>query len=352
MHTYRLVLYRNIDSHWHYVRLTASTGEGLLRTEQGQCGFTPQESELLPLPAGSNPDMVVRKAGELWQALGYHPVTFSQFPVMTLHFKMPRWRGLLPAAPWFDEWVRFYFDPIRESFEKTCNGVFKGEERFAGNYMLYYTIFNPAMARQVVALAAAASPEQFDLEISISDQGKTVSIPIDAEVPQFLQEFLRGFENTARAISNGLSSVHLQDPLQPELVNNRHQHRILGADAQAIFQQLKMKWRFEYAIWDPANSQLPLENAYFQEFQKPARQYAIKNLFRTHSPRGIIFLDFENGLFRIEPEALFTGIWEGLVFDESFEWFLYTTNYYTINVGGQWLGAALRELQSTVPTGG
>ncbi len=342
MRTYRIVLYKNIEERWHYVLLTANAGE--FRTETGICGYTSSTEETKSLPADADIKETLRKAGAEWQRIGYHKPDTHQLPVMTLHFKLPKWRGYPAGAPWFDEWTTWYLDPIREALDATVNGIAKGEERFSGNYLFYYAVPNPEMARQTLALIGATSPVQYDLEIYIGEAGKTVPIPIDPDVPEFLQSFLRGFEASARVLSDGLSKLIHIDPLKPELVFTAAQSRIRNEQASRIRQELKSRWNFECVYWDPYNQQVPVEIIELDQLADPQTQQLLLGHLRAIAQTPFYLLDCQNGLFTIEPDQLFEGAYEGMVFDDSFDWVIYFSEHHSVSFAGQTLAPAIQQL--------
>ncbi|MBP6826963.1 MAG: hypothetical protein KA165_10440, partial [Saprospiraceae bacterium] len=199
MNTYRLILYQKRESRWHYVRLTALP-EGILRTETGCCGQLPDHTELAPMPADSDPNAVLRESGAKWQSEGYDKPAPQDTEVLTLHFQMRRWSGYPSGAPWYDDLTSCYLDPVRDMFDAGCNGLIRSNERFSGNYLYYYTIFNSDLALEAVESIAAAASVKFLLDIHIGRREKQVHIPIDPNVPEYLRSLFRVVEKSARTI--------------------------------------------------------------------------------------------------------------------------------------------------------
>ena len=138
---YRLILYKQIEGRWHYVRLTALGSQ--MTSETGLCGALPDQATSTPIPpVESNLESFIREKAESWTKDGYAKPHQQQLHVMTLHFQMRRWTGYPAGAPWYDDWTTGYLDPIQEILEKTCNGIPRGNERFSGNYLHYFVVFN------------------------------------------------------------------------------------------------------------------------------------------------------------------------------------------------------------------
>jgi len=346
MSTYRITLYKQIEERWQYVRLSA-TPEGALRTEEGICGYTSGKAHISLIPAGTDAETALRKAGEMWLLDGYQRMP-QGLQMMTLHFRMPKWRGLPAGAPWFEEWCQFYLDPVRTALQVTGNGIPQGEERFSGNYLFFFAVPNPDMARQNVALVAAASPVQFDFEIYIGEENKQVEIPISPDVPDFLQEFLRGFEASARTIARGLAKVSV-DALQPELVIDHAQRRVKGEEATVLKQRLRERWNFECQFWDPVSHAAPGEVVYLQQPEALEYKQQIAAALRQEGQQQFYLLDCENGLFRIEPEEIFDWTHEGMIFSAALDWVIYCSFYQTVTFGGEHLVSQVRKIFSTRP---
>lgn len=78
---------------------------------------------------------------------------------------MKRWTGYPAGAPWFDDWRSGYLDPVQQQLEETCNGIPRGNDRFSGNYMYYYVVFNTDAALEMVDQVAAVASVRFLLDV-------------------------------------------------------------------------------------------------------------------------------------------------------------------------------------------
>jgi len=338
----RLILYKQIDGRWHYVRLT--TADALLKTETGICGLKPDNIETLPIPAGSAPEQLMRETGASWNEKGYEKPPQSQLHVMTLHFQMRRWTGYPAGAPWYDDWTTGYLDPILAVLEDTCNGVPRGNERFSGNYLQYYIVFNTDLALEVVEKIAAAAPVKFLLDIHIGRREKQVQIPIDPNVPEYLRSLFRIVEKSARTIASELPVLFQGDPLQPEsMPASSERKRISGDQAKHLRQELKEKWHFDSNFWDPLTQVSPQEVVFLNGMVDEKKQ-AIADLLEQNVTLPFYLLDCEEGLFEVGREQIFTGAHEGMVFDATLEWVIYFSHHYTITFGGNWLVQAVKDL--------
>lgn len=344
----RIILYKQISSRWHYVRLTVlPTAE--LRTETGVCGQNPENSESVEMPAQLAPVAFLRQSGEMWLHQGYSKPNPQSLQVMTLHFQMRRWTGYPAGAPWYDDWTAGYLDPIQQMFDDTCNGVPRGNERFSGNYLHYYTVFNTDLAQEAVEKIAAAAPVKFLLDIHIAKREKQVQIPIDPNVPEYLRSLFRVVEKSARTIAHELPVLFPTDPLQPEFVPNRsNTKRIVGEQAKTLRLELKAKWNFDSNFWDPLTQAAPREVVFLNGMAEDKKQ-AIADLLGKKIQEPLFLLDCETGLFEINNEQIFGGAHEGMVFDASLDWVIYFSHHYTITFGGDWLVAALKALYDEQP---
>jgi hypothetical protein len=340
---YRIILYKQLEGRWHYVRLS-TTIEGQLLSEMGICGQLPNISQSSTLPQEVAPDQYLRQTAESWNAQGYEKPAQSQLQVMTLHFQMRRWTGYPAGAPWYDDWTTGYIDPILELLDKTCNGIPRGNERFSGNYLHYFVIFNTDLALESVEQIAAAAPVKFLLDIHFGRREKQVQIPIDPNVPEYLRTLFRIVEKSARSIASELPVLFQGDPLQPELLpETRIRTRISGEKARYFRQALKEKWNFDDNFWDPLTQVSPQEVVFLNGMAEEKKQ-SITTLLETTIDQPIYLLDCEEGLFEIDFGQVFSGSHEGIVFDETFSWVIYFSHHYTITFGGDWLVPAVKDL--------
>jgi hypothetical protein len=346
--SYRLILYKQNDSRWHYVRLTAAPENALL-LETGVCGQLPTHSEQRALPENADPQATLRLEGEKWQAQGYGKPHQHSLQVMTLHFQMRRWHGYPAGAPWYDDWTAGYLDPVQEALEKTCNGIPRGNERFSGNYLHYYAVFNTDLAQETVEQIAAAAPVKFLLDIHVGRREKQVHIPIDPNVPEYLRTLFRIVEKSARTIASELPVLFPGDPLQPEwITNSLTTKRIRGNEAIRLRHELKEKWNFDSSFWDPLTQASPHEVVFLNGMADDKKQAVVGHI-QQQSSAPLYLLDCETGLFEIESDQIFSGAHEGMVFDASLAWVIYFSHHYTITFGGDWLVAAVKDLYRDEP---
>lgn len=344
----RIILYKQIGTRWHYVRLT-TLPHAEISIETGCCGQKPEHSETHALPAQTDRITALRQEGEQWMERGYAKPHPHSLQVMTLHFQMRRWTGYPAGAPWYDDWTSGYLDPIQQVLEETCNGILRGNERFSGNYMHYYTIFNTDLAQEAVEKIAAAAPVKFLLDIHVGSREKQVHIPIDPNVPEYLRSLFRVVEKSARTIAHELPVLFPTDPLQPEFVpNGPANKRIIGAEAAQLRQTLKDKWNFDSNFWDPLTQVAPSEVVFLNGMAEEKKQ-AIAQFLEPKLQEPLYLLDCETGLFEIGIEQIFGGSHEGMVFDASFDWVIYFSHHYTITFGGDWLVRAVKDLYHDAP---
>jgi hypothetical protein len=344
----RIILYKHIEHRWHYVRLTATALQELC-IETGCCGQKPEKTETQEIPPHADPIATLRKEGEKWIELEYSKPHPNSLQVMTLHFQMRRWTGYPAGAPWYDDWTSGYLDPIHQVLDETCNGIPRGNERFSGNYLHYYTIFNSDLAKEAVEKIAAAAPVKFLLDIHIASREKQVQIPIDPNVPEYLRSLFRVVEKSARTIARELPVLFPTDPLQPEFVpNGAANKRIIGEAAAQLRSTLKEKWNFDSNFWDPLTQVSPSEVVFLNGMTEDKKQ-AIAVLLQQKLQEPLYLLDCETGLFEIGTDQIFGGSHEGMVFDASFEWVIYFSHHYTISFGGEWLVAAVKDLYRDQP---
>ena len=345
---HRIILYKQIDARWHYVRLT-STPKGQMQTETGCCGQKPDHTETVTIPATPARLITLRQAGEDWVEQGYAKPHPHSLQVMTLHFQMRRWTGYPAGAPWYDDWTSGYLDPIQQVLDETCNGIPRGNERFSGNYLHYYTILNTDLAQEAVEKIAAVAPVKFLLDIHIASREKQVHIPIDPNVPEYLRSLFRVVEKSARTIAHELPVLFPTDPLQPEFVpNGSANKRIIGEEAVRLRSLLKEKWHFDSNFWDPLTQVAPSEVVFLNGMADNKKQ-GIATLLSQKLTAPLYLLDCETGLFEIDTEQIFGGAHEGMVFDASFEWVIYFSHHYTITFGGDWLVPAVKDVYNDQP---
>ncbi len=344
----RIILYKQINNRWHYVRLSTRP-DAEIGVETGCCGQLPDHSETVPFPVDSDPIIALRQEGEKWLEADYAKPHPHSLQVMTLHFQMRRWTGYPAGAPWYDDWTSGYLDPIQQMLDETCNGLPRGNERFSGNYLHYYTIFNTDLAQEAVEKIAAAAPVKFLLDIHIASREKQVQIPIDPNVPEYLRSLFRVVEKSARTIAHELPVLFPTDPLQPEFVpNGQANKRIVGEAAVQLRAQLKEKWNFDSNFWDPLTQVAPSEVVFLNGMAEEKKQ-AIAAFLTPKLQEPLYLLDCETGLFEIGADQIFGGSHEGMVFDASFDWVIYFSHHYTITFGGDWLVAAVKGFYEEQP---
>lgn len=344
----RIILYKQCGARWHYVRLTALP-LAEIRMETGCCGQKPDHTETTAIPAQTEPLAALRQEGEKWLEKGYGKPHPHSLQVMTLHFQMRRWTGYPAGAPWYDDWTSGYLDPIHQALEDTCNGIPRGSERFSGNYLHYYTVFNTDLAQEAVEKIAAAAPVKFLLDIHIASREKQVQIPIDPNVPEYLRSLFRVVEKSARTIAHELPVLFPSDPLQPEFVpNGSANKRIIGEEATRLRRILQEKWNFDSNFWNPLTEAAPSEVVFLNGMAEEKKQ-AIAALLSEKLHEPLYLLDCETGLFEIGADQIFGGSHEGMVFDASFDWVIYFSHHYTLTFGGSWLVAAVKDLYQDQP---
>lgn len=346
---HRIILYKQIGIRWHYVRLTALI-PAAIRVETGCCGQLPDpDASSVSIPPNIDRLVALRQEGEKWLERGYSKPHPHSLQVMTLHFQMRRWIGYPAGAPWYDDWVSGYLDPIQKALEDTCNGIPRGNERFSGNHLYYYTVFNTDFAQEAVEKVAATAPVKFLLDIHIAKREKQIQIPIDPNVPEYLRSLFRVVEKSARTIAHELPVLFSPDPLQPEFVSdNSDRKRLFGAEATQLRKNLKERWNFNSNFWDPLTPSSP-EEVVFLNGMADNRKNAVANRLSAQIKEPLYLLDCEAGLFQIGVEEIFNGTHEGMVFDASLDWVIYFSHHYTITFSGQWLVNLVKEIYADQP---
>ncbi len=349
MHAFRIILYQQRENRWHYVRLTAESGQ-TLRTETGVCGLAPDHSETTAIPTGTDGQVYLRDTAARWQAGGWRKPAPNEVQVLTLHFQIRRWHGYPASAPWHDNLTTGYLDPIQHVIETTCNGLPRGHDRFSGHYLYHYSIFNSDLALEAVERIAAAAPAQFLLDIHIGPREKQVHIPIDPNVPEYLRSLFRVVEKSARTIASELPALFPGDPLQPEQVlNGLARKRIRGEESSRLRGLLKDTWNFESNFWDPLTEASPSQVVFLNGMSEEKTRN-VARLIRQRLSAPLYLLDCDEGMFEISPERIFKeDVYEGVVFDASLEWVVYFSHHHTVTFGGDWLVAAVKEVYREEP---
>lgn len=348
MQAFRIILYQQRENRWHYVRLTAENGSQL-RTETGLCGTMPEYSGCTALPEGVDAAAALHEAGLEWQSRGWGKPSPNDILVLTLHFQMRRWSGYPASAPWHDALTGDYLDPVRHALESTCNGIPRGNDRFSGNHLYHYAIFNSDLALEAVERIAAAAPVKFLLDIHIGRREKQVQIPIDPNVPEYLRSLFRVVEKSARTIASELPVLFPGDPLRQEpVLNGSAPRRVRGERAADLRDALREKWNFESSFWNPLTEASPSQ-VVFLNGMSADKTRLVTRAIRQRCEAPLYQLDCEEGLFEISPDDIFRDAFEGVVFDASLEWIIYFSHHHTVTFGGDWLVAAVKELYSEQP---
>jgi hypothetical protein len=335
---HRIILHKQIDHQWHYVRLSTAPTHAI-QIEHGMCGHAPVQNRMMNVPEGQDALVLLQEQGALWLEDGYYKPSAKQLPVMTLHFQMPRWTGYPSGAPWYDDWTQDYLDPITETLDGTCNGVLKSNERFSGNHLYYYSVFNEKEAREAIAAISLKAKRKQPLSLHIGGEEKYIKIPLDPNIPDYLRSLFRTMEKTARLLRD-LPAMVGTDPLQPVFVAEPPR-RIRGEKAVTIRQILKEKWNFTSNLWDPLIAAAPQETVFLNGITDEKKQ-AINTEILKRLKEPVFLLDCESGLFEISPEKIFEGAYEGVVFDSTHEWLIYFSHHYTTTFCGEWLINAVK----------
>jgi|GEM_PF-612459 len=338
---YRVILYREIDKVWHFVRLSIAAPEQLL-IETGLCGMKADQVQYKSLLRSTTDLEALRQEGLLWQAKGFGKPSYKHLSVMTLHFQLPRWRGAQSSAPWFENWAEQYLDPIYQVLDATANGHLKHHERISGNHLYYYSVFNPAAAKKAVEDISKAASQHYALEIYTGKREKTVNIPIDPSIPDYLRSILRGFEQTARILAEGLPILLPEtDPLKPERIPFQPGDRVKGSELNLLRQLLKEKWGFDCQIWEPP---IGIPTTVCLDGVPEHIKLRVIDAIKLSGNGQCYLLECDYGLFRIEPDLLLNGVYEGIAFDVSMSWVIYYTQHFSVVFCGGWLAAAAGEL--------
>ncbi len=295
---------------------------------------------MVEIPNGHSVLVFLQEQAAIWLENGYYKPGPKQLPVMTLHFQLPRWGGYPSGAPWYDDWTQDYLDPISEILEQTCNGVLKSNERFSGNHLYYYSIYNEKAAREAIAAISLKAKRKHPLSLHIGGEEKYIKIPLDPNIPDYLRSLFRTMEKTARLLRD-LPGMVGADPLQPIPITEPAR-RIRGEKAIEIRQVLKDKWNFTSNLWDPLIPAAVQETVFLNGITDEKKQ-TINTEILKRLKEPVFLLDCESGLFEISPDKIFEGAYEGAVFDSSYEWLIYFSHHYTTTFCGDWLIRVVKE---------
>jgi hypothetical protein len=349
MPAYRLTLYKKAEGIWHYCQITAGAESGLLSTALGICGATPEQRLNTALPTEADPFSAVKEAGATWRTRGYDYPTRKDMTVMSLHFKTGNYSGWPAGAPWFEDWKTYYQEPIDQQLSDTANGIATGSHRARGHYLLYYYVLNAEAARQTVERITAAAPVHISVDIHLSDREIRPNIQLADGVPPPLADLYKGFEEMAHTLAEASQNVVFQTvTLTPQPIHESSRKRIRGAEALTLRQALKDRWGFNCTYFPPLGGDAREEVVYLTDLAPDVEQ-ALFQLLSERLQEPVYVLDCEEGLFRIGPNHIFRGAYEGVVFDDSLDWIIYFSHHNTITFGGKWLIEAVEHLHRHQP---
>lgn len=348
MSAYRLTLYKQIDTVWHYCQMTA-TDTGKLVTALGQCGNAPEQHIEVLLPTDMDPSIAVQQAGAQWRLQGFDYPHRKDMKIMSLHFRVANMNGWPAGAPWFEDWKTYYQEPVDDLLTTTANGFANGSHRLRGHYLLYYYVLDIAAARTIVEKVAAKAPVQIPLEIHISDRELRPEIQFDDGVPSPLADLYKGFEQMALTISEASQQVVFQSvTLTPQIVHASSRQRVRGLDAQVLRLALRERWGFTCNYWPPLGGDAKSEVVYISDHDTHLENTLLP-LFKEKLQLPVYLLDCEEGIFKISLENIFRGAYEGVVFDDGLDWIVYFSHHNTITFGGEWLVSALKAHYASQP---
>lgn len=341
MPAYRLTLYKQIDSVWHYCQMTANE-DGKFVTVFGKCGDAPEQRTEARLPANADPSAAIQEAGAQWRAQGFDYPRRKDMQIMSLHFRVANMSGWPAGAPWFEDWKTYYQEPVDQLLTTTANGFANGSHRLRGHYLLYYYVLDTAAARAIVESVISAAPVRIPLEVHISDRELRPEIHFDDGVPSPLADLFKGFEQMALTISESSQNVVFQSvTLMPQIVHESSRQRVRGLDAQVLRLSLRERWGFTCNYWPPLGGEAKSEVVYISEHDTNMEQIILP-LIKSKVQDPVYLLDCEEGIFKINPENIFRGAYEGVVFDDGLEWIIYFSHHNTITFGGDWLIEAVK----------
>lgn len=344
MPAYRLTLYKQIDSAWHYCQMTA-TEAGKMLTALGRCGETPGQLTETVLPSGTDLSAAVQELGIYWRTQGFDYPKRKDMQIMSLHFRVSATTGWPAGAPWFEDWKTYYQEPVEQMMSETANGFPNGSHRSRGHYLLYFYVLDTAAARATVEQIAAKAPVRFPLAIHFSDREIRPQITLDGGVPSPLADLYKGFEEMALTLAEASQNVVFQTvTLTPQVVHESSRHRVRGLDAEVLRIALRERWGFTCNYWPPLGGEAKGE-VVFINTPEPDLEKRLSALLLEKLQLPVYLLDCEEGIFTIKPENIFRGAYEGVVFDEGLEWIIYFSHHGTITFGGDWLVGAVNAFQ-------
>jgi hypothetical protein len=349
MPAYRLTLYKQHDNIWQYCQMTATRSRKLV-TALGNCGDKPDHVTESALPQGQELFDSVRDAGQQWRSQGYDYPRRKDMLVMTLHFRLPGTTSGWPAgAPWFEDWKTHYQEPVEQMLTDTANGFSNGTHRVRGHLLLYYYVLNAEAAANSVRQIAASAPINFPMDIHIGDKPMRPGIHLNESMPDPLADMYKGFEQMAITLAEASQSVTFHAvTLTPQPVHESSRQRVKGLQAQVLRMALKERWGFECDHWPPLGGKAR-EEVVFVDSLDTATETELLRLLQERIQLPVYLLDCEEGFFKIEPDNIFRGAFEGVVFDDGLEWIIYFSHHGTITFGGSWLIDAVKTVYNAHP---
>jgi hypothetical protein len=351
MPTYRLTLYRSVDQRAHFCQLTASHDgqHGSLRTATGVCGTGAEEIREEALGGGVTAQSALEAAGALWRRRGYDYPKRHELKIMTLHFSVPGWTGFPAGAPWFEDWKTHYQEPFEAVLEGTVNGFPRGGHRSKGHMLLYYYVLNPEAARAACEAVAARAPVKLPLTIHVGTNEMRPDTTLDAGVPGPLAGLLHNFGDMAQTVAEASHNILFHTvALMPQLIHQSARQRIKGAQAMELRRALDHRWGFDCHLWPPLGGAARSEVVYVRDFPSD-KTAALQERLLEKVVLPAYLLDCDDGIFRLEPDHLLRGAYEGVVFDASLDWVIYFSHHHTVTFGGEWLIRTVRELYRHEP---
>jgi hypothetical protein len=348
MPTYRLTLYRQLDAEWHFCQLTATDG-ATLQTATGRCGRRPERRTETPLADGQTGQNALEAAGAAWRKRGYDYPRRHELKILTLDFALPGWSGFPAGAPWFEDWKTYYQEPFEAELEATVNGFARGNHRARGRLLLYYYVLDGAAAQAAAERIAAAAPVELALTVYVGAAEVRPVPALDPNVPSPLAGLYHQFDDMAQTVAEASHNILFHTvALMPQQIHQSTRQRVKGAEAQALRRELRERWGFDCHLWPPLGGHAKGAVAYVRDFSAD-KTAALQELLLHRIELPAYLLDCDDGLFRVEPQSLLRGAYEGAVFDAGLDWLIYFSHHHTVTFGGDWLLDAVEALYRDEP---
>jgi hypothetical protein len=343
---FRIILYKQVEGHWHYVRLS-NKSQSLCNIEQGRAGELPHQSEVQTLPAAANVELALQKTAQTWVALGYGTPHRSELKVLSLHFSMKSWRGYTAAAPWFEDWKTWYEEPMDHYLQARGHSYFdNGSASRSGDYLvLHRYVLEAEAASAAIQDIAAVAPAIFPFKIYIDDRERYPQVNYNPIVPDEINEILRGFEDVAESMKAISQELTLQKVISatPTYPVSKTTPRVSRELARELREALSEHWGYECNYWIPIGKPAKQEVVFIDELPNELKDI-LTHLIFSRTMEAIYRVDYDEGISELGSADLFQPFsYEGAVFAADMSWIVYFSHHNSFTFGGAMLIDAVKE---------